>query len=76
MSMESSPKMKEEIILRNTFINAQLIMNSEDQSLAIQSLDDIEEANKKEKKKRIVWSLPEDEKETEQGPNKSAKSGK
>ena len=50
MSMESSPHKKEEIILRNTFINAQLILNSEDQSLAIKSIDEID---LKENKKRI-----------------------
>ena len=48
-------------------------MNSEDQSLAIHSIDEIDDPNKKEKKKRIVWSLPESDKDTEQGPNKSGK---
>ena len=77
MSMESSPTKKDEIILRNTFINAQLIMNSEEQSLAIQSIS-IDELEKKakEKQKRIKWSLPENEPEIEQAPTKGAPKSK
>ena len=43
ISMETNPKVKEEIILRNTFVNAQLIIADDDQSLAIRSFDDTED---------------------------------
>ena len=60
ISMESNPKVKEEIILRNTFINAQLINADDETSLAIRSFDDTEDVRRKEKKKHIEWNLPQD----------------
>lgn len=41
--METNPKVKEEIILRNTFVNAQLVIADDDQYLAIRSFDDTED---------------------------------
>ena len=35
-------------------------MNEEDQSLAIRSFDDTEDVRRQEKKKHIVWNLPQD----------------
>ena len=39
-------------------------MGSEDQTLAIQSIDDTIAIKEKEKKRSIVWNLPEDDKTT------------
>ena len=75
MSMESDLKKKEEIILRNTFVNAQLIMGSEEQTLMVPSVDD--SIVPKEKKRSIVWNIPENDKSpNEQAPSKGQNKSK